>query len=145
MASSVSRLAVDLGRDQVADDVLGRPGPALGHHAGEVLAQRLGRGQAAVDVGHQADELDRPALELREVLLGQAEQAGDDPHRELEGELAHQVGLAVGREAVDQLVDDRPDELGLPARQRLLAEGVGDQVAVASGARGRPCPGSCGP
>ena len=101
------------------------------HDAGEVLAQRLGGGQPAIDVRHQADELDRPALELREVLLGQAEQAGDDPHRELERELAHQVGLAVGREAVDLLVDDRADELGLPAGQRLLAEGVGHQVAVA--------------
>ena len=125
-------LAVHLGRDQVADDVLGRVGPPVGHHAGEVVAQRLGGGQAAVDVRHQADELDRPALELGEVLLGQAEQARDHPDRELEGQLAHQVGPAVGGEAVDLLVDDRADELGLPAGQGLLAERVGHQVAVAA-------------
>ena len=131
MASSESRLAVDLGRDQVADDVLGRVGSSLGDDAGEVLAQRLRGSQPAVDVGHETDQLNRPALELQEVLFGQPEQAGDDPHRELEGELADQFGLSVGDEAVDQLVDDGRDELGLPAGQRLLPEGVGDQVAVA--------------
>ena len=94
------------------------------------VAQGLGRGQAPVDVGDQPDELDGPALELREVLLGEPEQPGDDPHGELECQLADEIGVAVGREAVDQLVDDRPDELGLPARQCLLAERVGDQVAV---------------
>ena len=99
---------------------------------GEVLAQRLGGRQPAVDVGHQADELDRPALELREVLLGEPEQAGDHPHRELEGQLADEVRLSVGHEAVDLLVDDRTDELGLPAGQCLLAEGMGHQVAVAA-------------
>ena len=72
-------LAVDLGRDQVADDVLGRLGPPLGHDSGEVLPQRLGGGQPTVDVGHQPDELDRPALELREVLLGKSEQARRSP------------------------------------------------------------------
>ena len=54
------------------------------------------------------------------------------PDRELEGQLAHQVGLAVGGEAVDLFVDDGADELGLPAGQRLLAERVGHQVAVAT-------------
>ncbi len=125
-------LAVHLGRDEVADDVFCRPSPAVGHDAGEVLAQRFGGGQPAVDVGHQPDELDGPALELGEVLLGEAEEARDHPHGELEGELAHQVRLAVGCEAVNQLVDDRTDVLGLPARQRLLPECVRHQVPVAA-------------
>ena len=69
-------------------------------------------------------------MELWEVLLGEPEQAGDDPHRELEGELSHEVRLAVGHEAVDLLVDDGTDELGLPPGQCLLAECVRDQVPV---------------
>ncbi len=99
---------------------------------GEVLAQRLGGGDAPVDVRHQADELDGPALELGEVLLGQAQQACDHPDRELKGQLTDQVGLAVGGEAVDLLVNDGADELGLPAGQRLLAERMGHEVAVAA-------------
>ena len=71
-------------------------------------------------------------MELGEVLLGQAEQARNHPDRELERQLAHQVGPAVGGEAVDLLVDDRADELGFPAGQGLLPEGVGHQVAVAA-------------
>ncbi len=123
-------LAVDLRGDEVADDVLGRLGPPIRDHAGEVVAQGLRRGQAPVDVGNQPDELDGPALELREVLLGEPEQPGDDPHGELECQLAHQIGVAVGREAIDQLVDDRPDEFGFPACQGLLAERVRHEIAV---------------
>ena len=122
--------AVHLGRDQVADDVFGRMGSPIGDDAGEVLAQGLRRRQPAVDVGHQADELNRPALELEEVGFGEAEQAGDDPHGELESQLADELRLPVLGKAVDLLVDDRADELGLPAGQRFLAECMGDQVAV---------------
>ena len=94
----------------------------------EVLAEQFGGGQSAVDVGHQPDELDRPALELRKVLLGEPQQARDHPYGELEGELADQVGPAVGHEAVDQLVDDRADELGLPPRQGLLTEALATRL-----------------
>ena len=55
---------------------------AVGHDRREVVAQALGGEQAPLDVGAEADELDRPALELGEVLLGQPEQARDHPHGE---------------------------------------------------------------
>ena len=90
----VQLLAVDLGGHQVADDVVAGVAASVGHDAGEVVAQAGRGGQTPPDVGGHADQLDRPPLELREVLVGQAQDAGDDPHRELEGELGHEVGVA---------------------------------------------------
>ena len=70
------------------------------------------------------------AVELREVLFGQPEQARDYADRELEGELAHQLGHAVRDEAVDLFVDDRRDELGLPAGQRLLPDACATRLRL---------------
>ena len=99
----------------------------LGQHAGEVVPQRLGGGHAAVPCGRGAGDLDRPPLELRVVVAGKPEDAGDHLDREVEGELLHEVGVAPGGELVDQLVDHGPHQALLPALEHLRAEGRRDQ------------------
>ena len=77
-----------------------------------------------------ADQLERPALEARVVAPRQTENARDDLHGEREGELADQLGASRVREAVDELSDDGPNELGLPARERLVPERLRDEAAM---------------
>src|SRR5205085_7542717 len=91
----------------------------------EVIAQALGGGDPAVPVPTDADELDRPALELGIVLARQTEDASDDLHREREGVVAHQVDAPGAGEPVDELVAHRADKLLFPAGERLVPEGLG--------------------
>ena len=99
---------------------------------GEVVPQR-GRGRdGALAIDGDAEQRDRPALELREVLARQAEEPRDDLRRIREGELTDEVGAAASGEAVDQVVGDPIDELVLAARERPLRERRGDQRAVAT-------------
>ena len=126
------RVPVDLRVGQVADEVVGGRGAATVDDVLEVVAQLLRSGDPAIPVGAHADQLERPALEARVVAPREPEDARDDLHGEREGELADELSSTVAApdERVDELVHHRGDELGLPARERLLAERLGHQTAV---------------
>ena len=71
---------------------------------------------------NDADQLDRPALELLGIAFGESEDPGDHPHGKRERQPADEIGATERRERVDQLVDDSSDELVLPAGEELGAE-----------------------
>ena len=50
--------------DELADEIVSGVGTAFGNARREVIAQRVRRGDAAIPVDDDADQLDRPALEL---------------------------------------------------------------------------------
>lgn len=122
--------AVDLGGDQVADDVLGRLGPARFDLLEEVVLQRRRRFEGAFVFDGVADQFDRASVKHGQVVCRQTQQGGDDPGGKLEGELADQIGPAGVDELVDEGVADRPDDGGFPAGQGLGLERRGHQVAV---------------
>jgi hypothetical protein len=123
-------LTVQLGDGERAHEIVRRVSAPVGKNSREVVAQ-LGRGaRAAVPVERDADELDRPAMELREVLAGEPEHPCDHVHRERQRALAHELGLAAVDERVDALVDDRTDHFGFPAFHRLTAERLLHEPAV---------------
>ena len=90
-------LPVELGLGEDADHVVAGVLAAVGDHAGEEVVQPLRRLEAALDVEADADELDRLAVELRQLVGGQAEHARDDVDRERPEELADQVGASLAR------------------------------------------------
>jgi hypothetical protein len=61
---------------------------------------------------------------------GSPRRTGDDPHRELEGELPDELGSPASGEPVDQPVADGIYEVELPPSQSLLPEGAGHEIAV---------------
>ena len=136
---------LDLRPHEIADEVVPRSAPPLRHDVGEVVAQRGGGGHAAVPVGGHTGQLECPALEDRVVLAGQAQNAGDHLHGEIERHRAHQVRAPLVNEGVDQLVDDERHELLLPTLQHLGAEARRRRACGCSGARARPSAKWCGP
>jgi len=74
-----------------------------GDDLAEVAAKFLARGDRAVPVAHHRDQFGRQPQEAGPVGLGQAEDPGDDPDREREGQLRDEVGVAVAGEGVDQV------------------------------------------
>ena len=61
----------------------------------------------------ESDDVLRPAGEAGAILLGDAQEIGDDAHRNRLGEVREQVDAALGTgfESVEQLVDVRGDAL----------------------------------
>jgi len=104
-------LPVELGNSEDAHEIVRRVDAPLCEHAGEVVAQLCRSSGAAFPVERHADQLDRPAMELREVRAGETEHAGDHVDRERERELAHELCVAALDECIDALVDDRSDRL----------------------------------
>ena len=70
ISSSVRRWPSSSAFEQHADDVVLRVGATLGDDSREVLVQCGRRSEAAVHVEADADELDREAMELRQVFAG---------------------------------------------------------------------------
>src|SRR5208337_3346777 len=103
-------LAVDLGGEQVADDVVGGFAAPLLDLVEEVTVQLCRRVQPGHDVGRNRDEVKRQPPEEVEILMGQSEQYGDDPRRKLECQRLYQVAVTVVFDFVDQLIADRPDD-----------------------------------
>ena len=89
-------LAVDLGGDQVADDVVGELAAPLFDLVEEVTVQLVSLRSARHDVGRDRDEVEGQSPEEVEIFGGQPEQRGDDPGRKLERDRLDQVGLTVG-------------------------------------------------
>ena len=87
---------------------------ALVEDGGEVVAQSLGGGHAAIPVGGHAGDGDGPPLEGREIGPGQPEDLSDDLDGEVEGDLLDQVGLPTVGKTVDQLVHHPLDQVALP-------------------------------
>ncbi len=132
-------LAVDLGGDQVGEQVTGGGLAAKGDlgvevvvhgvEGGEELGALLGR-EGVPTAGHPAG----PGAELGGVLLGDAEPAREDLHRQRVGEVGHQVDpgttggpLLVG-EAVGGGGDPFVDE-GVEAVHLAHPEGFGHEAA----------------
>ena len=105
---------------EAADEVVAGLLPPRRENRREVLPQRRGGGDRALAVDDDAEQRDRPALELWIVGAGQAQEASDDLSGVREGELPDEVGAPAFDESVDQLVGDPLDQLVLPARERLL-------------------------
>jgi hypothetical protein len=126
-------LALVLGRGEHRDDVVGLLAPALGHDAGEVVAQRGRRRECPFPVHGHADELDGQAVELGEVLLGQPQQRPDHPHGKGEQQLAHEIGPVVVDELVDHAGDQRSDQLDLPPLHLGTREGLLEDRPVGVG------------
>ena len=96
----------------------------------EVILERGRRLEGPLVLDVVADQIDRVLAEPRQVFLWQAEQFRDHPGRELQREVADQIGLACVDELVDQPVDDRPDDLGFPPQQRARLERRRHEIAV---------------
>jgi len=77
-------LAVDLRGDQIADDVLGRLGPALLNLLEEIVFQRRGGLESFLVLDGVTDQLDGTLTEPRQIFFGQAEQLRDDASWKLE-------------------------------------------------------------
>ena len=93
------RLAVVLGVQQLADEVVARLGLAALHLLVQVEPERLGAGLAAALVVGELEHVADPAGERVAHLLGHAEHQRDDAHRDLLGVVGSSVGAAVGDEA----------------------------------------------
>jgi hypothetical protein len=107
----------------------------------EVLVEPPGRLEDALEgrtLGVGA-ALVQVLLERREqlglVLAGHADQHPDDLHRQLEGEVAHEVEVVAALDAVEDL-DGQPADLVLQAVDRTRGEQARDDAAV-HGVRGR--------
>ena len=87
-------MAVDVGRNQLGDDVIaGMVGLVCGElhaieHQFPGRRQRLGPGEFGVLVAHH---LVGPVKQLRSILEGHPEQTGDQLQRQLAGHLRHEV------------------------------------------------------
>ena len=123
-------LAVEFGLDEDADHVAARVGAAFGDDLGEEVVEPLRRLEATFDLDRDADELDRLAVEERELLGWEPEHPGDDMDGERPEQLPDQIGVAAVREVVDEAVDDRADQVNLPPVHRLAGEGLLDEGAV---------------
>ncbi len=121
---------VHFGRQQVADQVVGRMPTPLLQHVGEVVAECGRSGDAAVPVGGDAGDGDGPSLEGGEVLSGQPEDLGDDLDGKVERQLLDQVGGTRGGEPVDELVHHPLDQVTLPPLEHLGSEGGRHQCPV---------------
>ena len=132
------RAAVDLGLDELRDDVVAR---ALAPLVGELAAvlehlqrRRVGERQVAVGLGdlgvdrelgvvlaeHPVAELDQVAV----VGLRRAEHLGEDPHRQLRGDVVDELDLALLQRLVEHPVEELADALG------EHAHGARGEVAV---------------
>ena len=85
-------LAVDLGCDEIADDVVGHGAAPLVHLLLEVGAQFDRCRQTGLDVLGDRDQVQRQPPEQLQVLLRQAEKGGGDPGGEFERHRLDQIG-----------------------------------------------------
>jgi hypothetical protein len=126
-------LAVDLRMDERRHHVVARTGATVGDHSAGVLGVLLERLHDPIhDVGRRrhrqsGDELVGPAQQHVAVLGLDAEEVADHDHRQVRGDVVHEVALAAGRDRVDELVADAADA-GLvvldPARRQPLVHEV---------------------
>jgi hypothetical protein len=122
--------ALDLGADERRDQVVPRLAAARREQRRQVGGElRRGR-ERALRIPRVADQRQRPALEVRFVVGGDSEHAGDDGQGKLSVELRHEVGRAPVREAVDQAVAERPEQLLHRVRHELASKGGRNQRAL---------------
>ena len=104
--------------------------PTVGEDADEVLLQLRGSLQRAVHVGVKAQQVDRQAVELRNVGLRQADQRGDDPHRDRHEDFLDEVCPLGVAQPLDRALHQRSHQLGLPPPHRRTGESEFVQFAV---------------
>ena len=120
MSSLREPLAVDLGRDEVGEDVVGRMLRCARRPGAEVvvdlLAGRALHGHARVGVEHRVrvdllgvEDAVAQVEEHAQLVLGQAHEPEEHRRREQLGELLGEVALAAVDERVDEAVDPRGD------------------------------------
>ncbi len=134
----VHRLPVDLGGEQLAQEVVTRvPAPVL-ELAQEVVEQALGAALAPLGIVGELQHVAHPAGERVGQVGRHAEDPGDDPHRDL----LRVVGGGIGVARVGELVEQAATELAgqcarsrPPACARTTARGA---AASRCGAEGRP-------
>ena len=131
----LQHVAALLGRDQIADQIVARPRPAVGDHAaqelGELPQAALGAFmtvRAVHRVEDEGEDVFRPAGEVAAVLVRDAEEIADDAHRQRTREALDEVELALRCELLRQLVDEGRDPAA-HALHRAGAEGVVHQLA----------------
>ncbi len=113
------RLAVVLGLEQFADEVVGRLGLALGDRLLQVLDDPDDAAAAALGVVGELEHVAHPLGEGAGHRLGHAEDVADHPHRDLLGVLRGSVALAASDDVVDEAAAQLAGEhlvLGHPGR-----------------------------
>ncbi len=114
-----------------AHDVVLRCAAAILDDFRERDPQALGRVHRAPLVDARTDEVDREVVQRLELVGRQPEHARDDRERDGERQLGDEVGPAVpADDLVDGRVDDRCDDVGLPAGDRGLRERLHDERTV---------------
>ena len=129
------RVARFLGGDEAREHVVPRRGPALGDEPAEVLGEGAAAGEALLghlrvrrqqDGVETARDVHPPRLEALVVLDGDAEHLADDGHGQRIRELLDQVhrprALDSREQAVDDLLDVRPESLDHARGERLADE-----------------------
>ena len=114
----VEGVAVDFRTHELAEEIALGPAPAVGDDRLEVGGHRLRRRLAPPGVAGPEVDLVGPDLELVVVLEGNADDGSDHLHREAGREVVDEVGLALGRDPVEQGVDRGSDDLVGPALER---------------------------
>ena len=123
-------LAVDLGRHEIAHEVVARVGAPVFDDRQQVLDE-LGR-RADCPLGVDRDRRDAvgPVLEAGVVAHRDTDDARDHLYRVLRRDVTHEIGATGWCDAVEQLLDGRLDQLGPPSFECRSAERLGDEVAV---------------
>ena len=123
-------LAVDLGGDEAADEVVTGVSACLAAvELGVEVLHHLRVGRHAVVVVGRTDDAVLEPQEEREIVEGQPELGEEDLGGERFAERAEEVDLAVGRERVDQLVGQRA-HARLERGDHLRCEQRVEQLAV---------------
>ena len=133
ISSSVEPVAVDLGVDEHAHEVVAGAGPAVGDDVrgvGRVLAEGgaggvelLGRGVDVLALHHVVG----PAQEIGAVLGPHAERVADHDHGQVGGDVVDEVALAVLAHGVDDL-GARPPHGRLAVADPLRGEAAVDEL-----------------
>ena len=129
---------VDLGGDEVADEVAARRLPAVLDDRLEVVAHRLRRRHAHGRVERTGVDLLGPLVELHAVLERDADDAADHLHRVLRGDVAHEVGPAERRDRRRAASRCGPHQLGRPSARARTPGRRGRRGCGRRGAPGRP-------
>jgi hypothetical protein len=124
-------LPIDLGLGEAADHVVARMAPLLPHQPVEIRAglprRRVTLGGRAQPPGLPVQLKVEPVPDLLAVPLGDAEDAGDDLHRERSGELGDRIEAVAAVERLDVRLDhlahDRLERLDRPRREDPAHQG----------------------
>ena len=123
-------LPVDLRGDEIAHEVFARVRPPVLEDGQQVVGEcRRGR-PGALRIECDRRDAVGPVLEPLVVVDRHPEDAGDHLDRIAGRDVGDEIGATEGRDAIEQRLDRRLDQLGAPTLQCRRAERLGHEVAV---------------